>query len=177
MKNLQTIQKTFRVFEIISKIAMVLSFVWAGFAAVGLLCGIAWYTGGAVYGIESEQVLKLTETTAVTDMIGVLLADIIFALTDGILFAFSLRYFRTEQTDGTPFTTSGAERIKRLGIQTLVMPPVALIIGRIVYKIFDVTSPMDWGNGASFIVGIVLVLVSMIFRYGAELEEKRSHGI
>ena len=37
MKSLQTIQKIFHVFEILTKIAMILSFVWAGLAALGLL--------------------------------------------------------------------------------------------------------------------------------------------
>ena len=42
MKSLQTIQKTFRVFQVLTKIAMILSFVWAGLAA--LIGGIvlAW---------------------------------------------------------------------------------------------------------------------------------------
>ena len=39
MKSLQTIQKTFRVFQILTKIAMILSFVWAGLALLGMLCG------------------------------------------------------------------------------------------------------------------------------------------
>ena len=40
MKSLQTIQKTFRVFQILSKIAMIRSFIWAGMAALGLLCAM-----------------------------------------------------------------------------------------------------------------------------------------
>ena len=42
MKSLQTIQKTFQVFKTLSRIGMVLSFVWAGLTVIGLLCGIAW---------------------------------------------------------------------------------------------------------------------------------------
>lgn len=175
MKSLQTIQKTFRVFGTLSKVAMILSFIWAGTLAIGLLCGIAWYTGGNVFGLGSEQMLGLTNTTSFMEMIGALLADFILALTDGILFLFALRYFKAEQADGTPFTMSGAEQIKRLGIQMLVMPLVALCIGRTVYKIFHVTARTDQGYGASFILGIVLILASLVFRYGAELEEKRNH--
>lgn len=37
-KSLQTIQKTFRVFQILAKIDMIFSYVWAGLAALGLLC-------------------------------------------------------------------------------------------------------------------------------------------
>ena len=54
MKSLQTIQKIFHVFEILTKIAMILSFVWAGLAALGLLCGTVWYHGGMVVGADRE---------------------------------------------------------------------------------------------------------------------------
>ena len=54
MKSLQTIQKTFHVFETLTKIAMILSFVWAGLAALGVLCGIVWYHGGVVVGADRE---------------------------------------------------------------------------------------------------------------------------
>lgn len=46
MKSLQTIQKTFRIFQILTKIAMILSFVWAGLTILGLLCSMVWYSGG-----------------------------------------------------------------------------------------------------------------------------------
>ena len=54
MKSLQTIQKTFHVFQTLSKIVMILSFVWAGLAALGLACGIVWYSGGNLVGANKE---------------------------------------------------------------------------------------------------------------------------
>lgn len=171
MKNLQTIQKTFKIFGILSKVAMILSFVGAGAAAVGPLIGIVMYNGGNVYNIFGEKIIRFTKTSELTEMIGVMLADFILALSDGILFLLAMRYFNAEQADGTPFTVNGAERIKRLGIQSLVIPPVAFILSSIVYQIFNITKRSEWGNGATFIIGIVLILVSMIFHYGAELEK------
>ena len=109
MKSLQTIQKTFRVFQTLSKIAMVLSFVWAGLAALGLLCGVVWYSGGNVFGAKQDLLFSLTVTGGLTEIIGVLLVDMILALTDGTLLVFALRYFKLEQADGTPFTWYGAE--------------------------------------------------------------------
>ena len=46
MKSLQTIQKTFRVFMILSRIGMILSFAWAGTSLLGMVCGMVWYQGG-----------------------------------------------------------------------------------------------------------------------------------
>lgn len=174
MKSLQTIQKTFHVFQILTKIAMILSFVWAGLAGIGLLCGIAWYSGGSVIGANQQALLSLTLTSNLKQMIGVLLSDMVFALTDGILFAFAFRYFKQEQADGTPFTGSGAEQIKRLGIRTIVLPLVAAILSAVFYEIFDLSQTIaaDWDNLASISMGIVLILASLIFRYVAELEGK-----
>ena len=176
MKSLQTIQKTFHVFETLTKIAMILSFVWAGLAALGLLCGIVWYHGGVVVGADRELLYSLTVTSGLTEMIGVLLTDTIWALTDGVLLSFACRYFKAEQADGTPFTHSGADQIKRLGIRTIVLPLVAVIVIAVIFAVFDVPQPAgsDWSNLSSVSTGIVLILAGIIFRYGADLEEKAS---
>lgn len=176
MKSLQTIQKTFRVFQILSKIAMILSFVWAGLTALGILCGAVWYHGGTVAGASRELLFSLTETGGLAEMTGTLLADFIFALTDGVLLAFALAYFRAEQADGTPFTKRGAVQIMRLGICTIVLPLVAVILAAVVAAIFGLPQGVggDWGNLTSVTMGIVLILASLIFQYGAELEETRT---
>ena len=165
MKSLQTIQKTFRVFQTLSKIAMILSFVWAGLAVLGLVC--------AIVGADSELLYSLTVTGGLAEMIAVLLTDAIFALTDGILLVFALRYFKTEQADGTPFTKHGAEQIKKLGIWTIVLPLVAAVLAALIYEFSGLlqNASDDWSNLNSLSLGIVLILASMIFRYGAELEE------
>lgn len=172
MKTLQTIQKTFHVFQILTKIAMILSFVCAGLGALGMLCGAVWAHGGIVVGADQTLLLTLTETGALKEMMGALFADTVLALTDGILFAFALRYFNAEQADGTPFTQRGADQIKRLGIRTIVLPLVAVILIAVVYAIFDLPQQAgsDWSNLPSVIMGIVLILASLVFRYGAELE-------
>lgn len=175
MKSLQTIQKTFRVFQTLSKIAMILSFVWAGLAALGLLCGMVWYFGGNVVGANQELIYALTVTSGLTEMTGVLLVDMILALTDGTLLAFALRYFKLEQADGTPFTQHGADRILHLGILTIVLPLVAAILSALVCELMTLPQDAvrDWGNLGSLTMGIVLILTSLIFRYGAELETKK----
>lgn len=176
MKSLQTIQKTFRVFQILTKIAMILSFVWAGLTALGLLCGAVWYHGGIVVGADRQILYALTETGGLSEMIGVLLVDLILALTDGILLAFALRYFKAEQADGTPFTKQGADRILHLGIRTIVLPLVAAILSAVVSELFALpqAAVRDWGNLDSVTMGIVLILASLIFRYGAELEANKA---
>ena len=174
MKSLQTIQKTFRIFQILTKIAMILSFVWAGLTILGLLCGMVWYSGGVVVGASREVLLSLTETDGLSQMTGVLLTDMVLALADGILLLFAFRYFQKEQADGTPFTQDGAEQIKRLGIRTIVLPLVATILAAVFSELFGLSQAAraDLSNLPSVTMGIVLILASLIFRYGADLEEK-----
>ncbi len=62
MKSLETIQKTYRVFQTLTKIFMILSFVWAGLAGLGLLCGVVWYSGGRVVGGSQEMMQLLMHT-------------------------------------------------------------------------------------------------------------------
>lgn len=171
MKTLEPIQKTYKVFETLAKIAMILSFVWAGTLLLGVLGGIVWQSGGSIVGVPVEYALKLTRTGAVLQMIGVLLGDFVLAVTDGLLFLFAHRYFKRELADGTPFTTAGAEQVKSLGIKTIVMPLVAFILSAVICECFGVNRTGDWDNGASVLLGIALILFSLILRHGAELRE------
>ena len=175
MKSLNTIQKTFRVFQILAKIAMILSFVACGLALLGLLCAVVWQTSGTVYDGNTQLILTLTETVSFSQIIGELLIDAVFALTDGILFLFAYFYFKAEQADGTPFTCRGADQIKRLGIRTIVLSIAAVIIASVLASCFGLNPSADWSNGSSVLLGILLILISLVFRYGAELE-KNVHG-
>ena len=56
MKSLVTVQKIFRVFQIITKVAMILSFVWAGFAAAGLLLTAACHNSSLIMDSILESI-------------------------------------------------------------------------------------------------------------------------
>ena len=172
MKTLKVIQKTFQVFKVLSKVAMILSFVACGLIFIALACGLVWRSGGRVIGLGLETLQELTHTAALDHLIGELLADAVFCLTDGVLFLFAFRYFSQEQEEGTPFTHSGANRIRRLGIQNIVLPLVAAIVAAVVYSCFGLDHAGGWDNGANVTMGIFLILTSLVFRYGAELEER-----
>ena len=61
-----------------------------------------------------------------------------------------------------------------LFILLIVLPAVATILVGVLHGIFDLTQieAADVGNGTSVMMGIMLILVSVILRYGAELEER-----
>ena len=111
MKSLQTIQKTFRVFQILIKIALIFSIVGASMCAVGALCSIAWYTGGQVFSLFGEPIPFYVGRADMSQTMAVLLSDLVYLTS----------------------------------------------------------------NLPSVVTGIVLILASLIFRYGAEREGKHDH--
>ena len=173
MKSLQTIQKTFWVFQILVKIAFVFSIIGASFCAVGVLCAVAWYnTGGQVFTIFGEPVTVFAEGEGLNQMLAVLLSDMILLVAEAVLLAFAGRYLKTEQAEGTPFTENGANLIQKLGIRCIWMPIVAVVIASVITVCLGVERSGDISNLPSVVTGIVLILASVIFRYGAELEKQ-----
>ena len=171
MKTLPTIQTTCKVFKTLTKAAMILCFVGLGLCLLGLSCVMVWRGGGTVVGTDLDTLMLLTKTTALNEMMGELLSDAAYALTHGILFLFALRYFRAELADGTPFTHGGANRIRTLGILTLVLPAVSSIFSAAVYGCLSLPLSGVRGNSSAVGMGIALILFSLVLRHGAELRE------
>ena len=167
MKSLQTIQKTFRVFQILAKIAFIFSIVGASFCAVGALCSVAWYTGGQVFSLFGEPITFYVGSKGMNQAMAVLLSDLVHLSTGAILLAFAGRYFKTEQAEGTPFTENGANLIRMLGIHCIWMPIVSVVIASVIMVCLGVEKGGDVSNLPSVVTGIVLILASLIFRYGA----------
>ena len=172
MKQLETIQKTFRVFQILTKIAWIFSIVGAVLCAVGALCAFAWYSGGQVFSLTGELVTVFASDKGMNEMLAVLLSDFVMLVSEAILLFFAGRYLKAEQFDGTPFTETGAEQLQKLGIRCIWLPIVAAVISGIIVVCLGSEETGDISNLPSLVTGIVLILTAMIFRYGAALEEK-----
>lgn len=172
MKNLQTIQKTFRVFQILARIAFVFSVVGASICAVGALCSVVWRSGGRVFSLFGEPITFYAGRGDVNQAMAVLLSDMVYLTADAILLAFAGRYFETEQAEGTPFTENGANSVRKLGIRCIWMPIVAVVIASVITLCLGVERSGDVNNLPSVATSIVLILVSLIFRYGAELQDQ-----
>jgi len=179
MKSLQTIQKTCKVFQTLTKIAMILCFVGSGLLLLGLICGIVISSTGAVIAGNRETLYRLTSSDSFFEMVGSLLTEFVLTMTDALLFFHAWKYFCEEQADGTPFSHRGADLMKRLGISLIVLPAVATILVGVLHGIFNLTQieAADVGNGTSVMMGIMLILVSIILSYGAELIEGKDEEV
>lgn len=166
VKQLETIQKTFRVFRILTKIAMIFSIVGAALCAVGAAC---YVSGASVFRIWGTPFVASEFGAAQT--LATLLTDMLMLTTEAILLGGAYRYLTVEQADGTPFTVKGADMLKKLGIRCIVLPIVTIVICCVIAVCLGVEEVGDRSNLPSLVTGIVLILASLIFRYGAVLEE------
>ena len=172
MEQLQKIQKTFHIFHILAKIAYVFSIVGAVFCAVGALCALCYLSGGQVFSLFGEPVTIFSTTRSMGETLAVLLAEFIMLTAEAILLCFACKYLKAEQAAGTPFTETGADMLKKLGIRCIWLPIVAIVVASVIGVGFGAENLDIDSNLPSLALGIVLLLASMIFRYGAALEEK-----
>ena len=171
MNDLKAIQQTFRVFLRLTHAAKILCIVGAVLSGVGALCMMTSYYGGHVFDLFGKPVVTFHPDPSWKQQSVELLAASIRMITNCILLAFAQDYLKTEQSDGTPFTMAGAEKLKNLGIRCIWIPIAAIVIAVTAAVWLGEESIGEAGNAFSITTGIVLILASKIFRYGAELEQ------
>lgn len=166
------IQKFFRVFQILTKIAFIFSIIGASCCAVGILCCVAWENGGHVYSLFGESVELANHAADLPKAVAVMLTDLIFLVSEAVLLGFASQYLKIEQEEGTPFTEKGANLVKKLGIRCIYLPIIASVLAAVATVCLNVEQGGDINNLPSVGTGILLILTSLVFRYGAELEQR-----
>lgn len=164
-KNLQTVQKISKVLGILSKIAFIMSIV-------GLVCCIVGLVLSVVGGLSPELAAKVAKEDNITmkQVSGYCLSGLLICIVSVIVAKLHKDYFEMEQAAGTPFTQESAKAFRTLGIVNLVAPFICVIAVAIVNSIFKIK--MDYNMDGSFMTGVAMILLSFVFAYGSELEEK-----
>ena len=80
--------------------------------------------------------------------------------------------------DGTPYTAEGAKELREIGIHTMIHPVITGSIITIIYVACGKSFPAFFTEGSfmGVILGFVLIFVSLMLRYGAELEKNKSNN-
>jgi len=169
MSNLEKIQKGMRVLQILSKIILIFAIVGVALASIG-----ATLVASDVLSIEKQflHFLSVTAEMSKGQLVGILTAAAISLLFGGILTAFAYRYFTAELKEGTPFTNAGADRIKQLGIMEIALSVISMSV---IDGIYENIGRAEWNrfdDAGGITLGICLILLSMVVRYGAELEQR-----
>lgn len=178
-KNLETIQKVFGVFKILSRVFMILCFVAAGLT---LVSGIMVLAGSNVpimkiggVSIYLPVFFDAKDLAFGTENIGwIILTAFVATLCEGILFAFAHHYFEVEGKEGTPFTENGAKLTLKLGITAMILSVVSSAVQGIIYEIMKYSELIEeFSNTWGVTLGVAMILFSLIIRYGADLEKNR----
>lgn len=164
---LQKIQKVLKVFKILTAIYMVCSFVAAGFL---LITGIV-KTASADALIFKMGDLKVYLPTIISGELTsgtAYIAESIAYIFSGVLAVLIVRFLKKEQADSTPFTENCANRLKFLGIATIICSAVSSIIQATILAAAKLDSTVTVSELDIIELGICFILFSMIIRYAAQ---------
>ncbi len=169
MSNLEKIQKGMRVLQILSKIVLIFAIVGVAFTSIG-----ATLVASDVLNMENQflHLLSVTAEISKGQLVGTLTAVAVSLLFGGIITAFVYRYFTAELKEGTPFTDTGADRIKQLGIMEIVLSVISMSVIDGIYEKIGLAEWNRFDDAGGITVGICLILLAMVVRYGTELEQK-----
>ena len=181
MKSLQTIQKLFKVGNIITRIFYVCCIVGIigciiGIVGIGVVDGVDLQYDGSMVTmlIEKEAGITVAELYAAMGIAIFALICKLYVTRKG------LKYYKCEFEAGTPFNLDCAAQLKKIGILEIVISLVITVVSAIVREIFVLQSMKfninisDQGNSVTW--GIGLLVLALICKYGAEiLEEKKQN--
>ena len=180
--TLKTVQTIFKVGRIISKIA----FICCVIGCVGCLLGAI----GLVAGFESLKLGGITVRGLIVQGTGMSMGTMCTAVSVAAVFCgceavaakMAETYFQNELAAGTPFTFEGANELKFLGILNLAISLGMIVFTAIVYaavRLCGIYPPegMNWEAGTGIRTGLFLLLLSVVFRYGAELSSQMKANI
>ena len=181
-RNLNLIQKLFKMGKVLSKIAFIFSMI--GF--VGSIAGLVGLGFGGelikIGGVTLHGLIANSSGYAPGAIAAALSGWLIVCAGEGVLAKFAQAYFEHEGQAGTPFTPAGAKELMRLGILTMAIPIGCTVIGSIAegmvagFLQVEKAAMLDFGfdNGARIVLGVMLLVISLLCRYGAELAQKES---
>lgn len=180
-KTLSIIQVLFKLGKVLSTITFVCSLVAASLSLVGIVCLAAgaekvFKIGGVtVHGIIANKAGMTTD-----QMISAISVWLIVVAAEAVLAWFAKTYFKRELAVGTPFTLEGAKELTRLGILTIALPLgvniVAAIVNGILAEFLSNTWMFDIDNGGSVSLGVMFLVLALVCRYVAELEQGKAVG-
>ncbi len=173
MKSLEKIQKIFKAILKIVEVFTILSIIGAAIYGLFAFIALSEQYGGKVFSIFGEEIIIFKDEPNLIVKFNELMSSSLILIGDIILLVFASRYLKTELEEGTPFGENGPEKLKKLGIRCIYIPIIAFTIAEIIVLItLGEDNNFMIESSFSVITGIVLIIVSFIFKYGKELETK-----
>ncbi len=164
MKSLKTVQTIYKVFSVLAKIVFICAIIGAAGSLVGALVMLI----APIFGEDFVNlIISGAEVDNITQLAVGLVAEAIFLAGQIVTTWYVCRYMKNELKDGTPFTERGADELMRTGIINLAVGFGAYVVASTVAVLAGAGDFMS--EGFSIFGGLIMILSSFIFRYGAEL--------
>ena len=168
-KTNKSIQTVCNIGRILSKVVMVCCIV--GFAAC-LLGNVAMLlTDGSKYvigNITIHGIAEAQESISKGTILAAMIGSMIICASQFIPAREGVKFFEHELALGTPFKAELADELKRLGIVTIISPLLGIILAstavEVIANISGNVADIDFGNGASVGLGLVLLFISLLLR-------------
>ena len=179
--SLQTIQTLSKIAKVLCKIVFICCIVGAVGCLVGIWSLALGITGAMkLGGVTIHSILSQSAGMTLGTMYASMTAGCILCAGEAILSKIAGDYFRRVLAVGTPFTTQGADELKRLGIWTIVLPLVTMIVASVACKILTIFLPgiaeLRLDDYSSVALGVGFLVVSVLCRYGAEALSARQQN-
>ena len=176
MKSLNTLQTLAKIGRVLSKIVFIICLVGAILCAVGGVGYLAFGDRAMQLGGTTIQGLIDSEGAPAAVMYYLIGTSLVACVLEAILSKKAERYFVHELADGTPFTMRGAQELQKVGVLSIVFSLVTAILNGVGKAIVDhmLADGVDEALETDFVsggigLGITLIIVAVIFRYGASL--------
>lgn len=180
MKTLDTIQKLARIGKTVTRIFLILSILFITLSIITLMAVILSdsmsvdvrnYTIGGLFRGRGD--------IAALDIIIYIIALSVFFIGHTYLWNSAYRYFAVEVETGTPFKEENYRNLRALGIATILFPALFEMLTLILLNfasehVFSGSAIMEYNPLSTFSLGVMIIFVSLVCRYGAEKEAKKN---
>lgn len=180
MKSLKTIQTLSKIGKVLSKIAFIFSIIGFCGCIVGLI-SLFWGNGSLIKigGVTLHSLISENRGYNMKSISAVLSGEMIVCAGEAVVAKFAEIYFKHESQAETPFTSSGAYELKRLGILTIAVSAGCAVLGTIVQELMAgfagaaVLMENTYDCESAVFIGIVFIIMSIFCKYGAEVMKDR----
>lgn len=176
MKTLETIQKLAKIGKSVTRIFLFLSIFFITLSIIALMAVIL--SDGMGLDVRNYTVGGLfrgREDVGALDAIIYIIALSVFFIGHTYLWNSAYRYFAVEVETGTPFKVENYRNLRSLGIATILFPAIFELITLVLLSfasdhVFSGSAIMEYNPLSTFSLGVMIILVAVVCRYGAEVE-------
>lgn len=179
--------KTLKTIQVLAKIGKILSSIIFVCCIIGF-CGCILGIGSLALGLESMKlggvtihgIIEKEAEMSLPGMYAAMSVGAVFCAAEAVLSKFAEAYFKKELADGTPFTLQGSKELLRLGILAIALPLAAITVYSIGVAVASQAYPeiekLSLDGFSSVGLGVMLIVLSLFCRHGAELAEGKMEG-